>query len=389
MLENIKFPESTFYVPQVEQGPDDEANIESLFQQALAAPVDFPTMDQFILEGDFVAIALLANLPCPVEALSALVGGIAALEQQVRIAAVISPIHARKFGSEIKDRLGIESPHIEIGFVVHDADDQEMVSCIANNQDGEPVYINREMFDADVVITVGTELQGNRVLSDSFYPEFSNRDVINRFKNCKSDDERKQLDGEVRMAEQNLGADFSVLVVPGPGGKIVDVRAGSLSSIRHTNRQTSDSVWSIDCQIDGEVVIATIEGNSEQQSWEDVFSAIAAAAASSQDVQQIVIYCKLSVEPNFEQMDLLQLQFEVDLDTRCSKLRQLSGVHQVIPGILESTPVYLKSNLSQDCVEEAGLGYIESDQQVQRIVDRAASGILLRDAHLCRVSSQV
>ena len=186
---------------------------------------------------------------------------------------------------------------------------------------------------------------------------------------------------------RNLGAEFSILVVRGPGGNIAGVRAGHSRAIRNRTSNDMSSLWSIESQRDGELVVATIEGSSDQQSWDDVFRALAAASASSETVRQIVVCSAVATEPDPEQMEILQLQFEVDLDSKCRKLGELTGVNRAIPDILESTSVYLMSQLDQDCVEEAGLGFIESDKEIQRIVDRASSGILLRDAHLCRVAT--
>ena len=390
MLEKISFPESTFYIPQHSAAQTQpQSSIESLFTNALSEPIDYPTLDQFVLPGDCVAVALMGNLPQPVQAIEAAIGAIAALVGNASFVAVVSPIHRSEFDETVQQQILTKFEGLELRFEFHDPSDQGSVSCIANNQAGQPVYINREMFDADVVIPLGTLLDGSSVQARSYYPEFSNSEALERFKNPPSDTSQKQLDGEVRMAEANLGAEFSILVVRGPGGDIASVHAGNSASIRETTNSEMDSLWTIECQEEGDVIIATIEGRPEQQSWDDVFHALAAAAASSQTVAQIVICSALSCEPSKEELDILQLQFEVDLDVRCRKLGQLSGVHELIPGILESTSVMLLAQLSEDAVEEAGLGYVESESQIQRIVDRAKSGILLRDAHLCRVAQDV
>ena len=386
VLEQIKFPEATFYVPQNDF--TDQADVEAvatLYSQALESPMDFPAIETFVLKGDRVAIALLGNLPEPVESFEAIVGHLSRSVAGASVVAVISPMHSASFDKATCDRILLNNSSIDVSFCIHDPADQGRVACIGNNRAGEPVYVNREMFDADVVIPVGTLLEGSNK-TDSFYPEFSSSEVLKRFSDRDSKVTKAELDGEVRQAENNLGAEFSVLVLRGPGGNTVGVRAGNRHSIKDSTNGEMDSMWSIQCQADGELVVATVEGESHQQTWEDIFNAIAAASAASQTVRQIVICSELDVEPDSDQMDILQLQFEVDLDAKCRMLGELSGVHYLIPSVLENTSVFLMSRLSQDTVEEAGLGYIESDREIQRIVDRAASGILLRDAHLCRVA---
>ena len=152
----------------------------------------------------------MGNLPQPVQAADAAIGAIASLVGDVSIVAVVSPSHRAQFDSAVQQQMIDKYDNLAIRFEIHDPTDQGSVSCIANNQAGEPVYINREMFDADVVIPLGTLLDASSVQARSYYPEFSNSEVLDRFKNPPSDVTQKQLDGEVRMAEANLGADFSI-----------------------------------------------------------------------------------------------------------------------------------------------------------------------------------
>jgi len=388
VLSQVKFPDSTFYVPQL--GISDRLarlSIDDLYSQALSEPIEFPTLDQFILQGDRVAVVLMGNLPQPIESVRAVIGQIALAVEDVNIVVVISPSHSGNFDETTRSGLSALHPDQDIQFVLHDPDEQTGVACIANNEAGEPVYINRQMFDADVVIPVGT-LPGDNEKFASIYPEFSTAGTLKRFENRGAGRQQQVLDAEIRLAEQHLGAEFSVFVVRGPGEAVIKVFAGRSQVIRRQIGEEMQLLWSIESRSDGELVIATIEGSAEHQSWDDFFYAVAAAAAASESVAQIVVCTSIDTEPESQHMEVLQLQFELDLDSGCRKLNQLTGVKRLIPGILESTSVFLMSRLDQDVVEEAGLGYLESDRELQKMIDRAESGILLRDAHLCRVTAK-
>ncbi len=63
--------------------------------------------------------------------------------------AVVLAGHAELDVSELSRRLPGE-----VGIELHDADDQTKVAYVAANKQGEPIYMNRTLVDADVVIPI-------------------------------------------------------------------------------------------------------------------------------------------------------------------------------------------------------------------------------------------
>lgn len=114
-------------------------------------------------------------------------------------------------------------------------------------------------------------------------------------------------------------------------------------------------------------------------------SALAAASSATDNVQQIVVYSSIDQPPSAENRLVFDMQFESDPEARCRNGLQDNPLLITALRILEDKQVFLKSRLGPSLVEDLGLGCIESDDQVQRIVDRAESGLLLRDAHRCTI----
>ena len=62
-------------------------------------------------------------------------------------------------------------------------------------------------------------------------------------------------------------------------------------------------------------------------------------------------------------------------------MRQLSGV-------CAERQVFLKSRLSRNVTEDLGLGYVDSVDDLSRLIADQDSGVLIRDAHLCQLEPQ-
>jgi len=71
-------------------------------------------------------------------------------------------------------------------------------------------------------------------------------------------------------------------------------------------------------------------------------------------------------------------QFEDAISTKLTKTMQ----H--VAAIVNERPVYLRCGLTQNGVEELGLGFVQDATEVVRISESRKSGLLIRDAHKCQ-----
>ncbi len=357
--------------------------MDALFLAALESPIDFPPLNEFIFDGDRIALLVLGNLPAPEHCVASVLNAMARLIARPEIIVVASNrlgVDWDEFEQTVKASL---PGNLALTCQTHDPNDPNAVAYIAASRPGEPIYINRALFDADVVIPIGALDANGWADGPPVYPEFSSANTMARFREETNVDDL--LRQETVIANQHLGAKLSILIVSGPGNGISKVFCGYTESIRKSAQQESGNSWSIVQQSAGQVVVATIESNPRSQTWEQFFLALQSAAVVTEKAQQIVICSVIDELPDAVFSSILQLQFESDQETIQRQLETVPIQFHGIPAILQESSVYLKSQLAQEDVEELGLGYIESDEQIQRIVDRAESGILLRDAHLCKI----
>ena len=385
MLPSVTFPQDRFCLPQSIRDTRGPALApDELVAAAFEAPVDFPPLKEIVFEGDKIAFVLLNGLENPGLLVHSILNAIDQLDVRVE-ATVVAGAGAAVNLETLRDQRSQRHPDSTFRFHLHDSTDQHSVAYMAASASGHPIYINRELFDADVVIPVASS-SVSREFSDSpsVYPEFSSSETISRFREQK--DSPTHLRDEVALADLNIGADLSILSVDGPGGAIKNILFGRKEVVAEQAAAQSDECWQVERQPEGKVVVATIESNPAAQTWVQFFQALVAAHAATNNVKQIVVCCDIAEEPAGEHRAVLELPFETDA-TRSPTAHFTSDLLNSAGGILQETEVYLKSHLSQSVVEDLGLGFVESDEEIQRIVDRAESGILLRDAHLCRIRS--
>ncbi len=374
----LDIPQERFFRPQASN--DIGGAAQELCYSALANPEDYPPIHQFVFPGDSLSFVLLPNLSHPDLAAATLVEVIPRLLKDIQIFFVTSRPYKFENSRMKAWEASFKESGLNLNFVVHDADDSNASAMAAIDQRGEPIYINRTIFESDVVVPVGGPYQLDST-EDSIFPQFATRETLARLRSAETSVSQKR--GEVRLVEEAIGVPFLIRMYSNPGGQITAIRAGEKTRLDDTPHE-SESVWRIPRQEKGKVVVTTIE--SQTQTWDQVLRALAVASQVSHETEQIVICSELDERPAALEKAILQLQFETDHSAAADLMDRIPIALRNIPETLAEKSVFLKSQLDRNDVEELGLGYIENEYQIQGIIDRAESGVFLRDAHLCEIS---
>ena len=366
----------------------------ALLKSALENPLFYPATDQWMFPGDSFAILLQSNLARPRE----VVGGLLEHLSQLKIdsndvVVVISFQMAEQFGitpeqlkqsesevangkppSVIKVDIGDE----KISFQVHDPANNYGLAYLAANEAGDPVHINRLLADVDVVIPVGCPSPGDQQRHDCLYPDFGSADRLEQFRIGAGSD--AQRNGEIELANENLGTFFALEIVSAPGGEIAAVVAGTRKDVFEQSKQLADELWTVNFVANCQTVLATIEEQGHVQSWEDFADAVINAAHVSNGSGPILVWTSINQTADRKTRKALQAQFDDSINTKFS-VRQ-----RAVASIISERPIFLRSELSQSQTEELGLGYLESEREVETILAKFESAVLLRDAHRCRIA---
>ena len=191
----------------------------------------------------------------------------------------------------------------EVTAAVHDPLSREALSYLAAATDARPIYIDRAIHDADLVVSIGClqldDAPGYHGINAGLYPGFSDAATIARYASSKSDEapRRKRLARLADEASWQLGARFMIEVVPGAAGELLHVLAGDGAAVERRGRELCEAAWRFEVPAPAGLVVATIAGGSATQTWENVGRALAAASRVRAAGGAIVIGCELAAAP--------------------------------------------------------------------------------------------
>lgn len=358
-------------------------------ERAIRQPIEFPPLSNAVTPGDRVVLALGRDVPRGAELIAPIVRtlidngvlpeDIAILRTREDVAAGLEPPGSRLPAAE---RAVVRS-------VVHDPDLRSELAYLASTAEGHTVYLNRALCDADLVVPLARSCcrrSGDGLGSlDPLFPTFSDTATHERYARLAlaggSATARADAREEMREVSWLLGVMFSVVVVPAGNGCVLDVLAGHPDAARKLARKRCEETWNCAVPRRASLVIAAIEGDASQQTWESVGRAAAAAARAVTDNGAIALCTRLGAQPGPAVRQLAEAE---DLRHALRRIRK-QRCDDALPAVqlaraMDRARVYLLSELDDDVVEELGLAPVPSAEDISRLAARHESCILLGNA---------
>jgi nickel-dependent lactate racemase len=354
---------------------------------ALAEPMDFPPLAAAVVPGDTVAIALEEGLP---QAPALVAGAVAAsVKAGVEPRNVTILQSAREAAAGLDVRSGLP-PDLaaEINLVTHDPDDRDRLAYIAASAAGEPVYVNRLLSDADVVLPIGClrldSSAGYHGIHTAIFPTYSDAATQRRFFSSSNEDSpkhHKRRRDEAAEAAWLLGVLTSIQIVPGGSDAILHVLAGSVDTVTKRGRELCLRAWRFPIDRRADLVVAGIPGSAAAQTWDNVARALASAASAVTDGGAIALCTELATAPG---PALGWLAADDDYESALRSVRKERSPDAAAAShllrALDRNRVFLLSLLADETVSDLGMTPIEQPADVARLCRRSQSCIVLSNA---------
>ncbi len=358
---------------------------------SLCAPLGYPALKEATVPGDRIVIAVDRGIPQAAAIVAGIIddltnGRVAAAD--IRVILANGFVGAEKIADllpgDVADAITIEQ---------HNASDANQLCYLAASRDANPIYFNRAICEADLVIPVGC-LRPDGALgyldeAMGLFPTFADEATIRRFCAPSSWLSAAHLDrrrAEALEAAWLLGVCFTVQAVPAAGDQIMQILAGERNAVFTEGRRVTTHVW--DCQVPqrASLVVAAVEGGPEQQTWESFARALFASLQIVDDDGAIVVCSELVEQPGAAMLRIRG----VDPD-EISQLDELG--HEVLDDsaadavsaaqlveALRRVRVYLLSRLDEELVEELGVAPVSSAEEVVNLCNRHSSCILMANS---------
>jgi nickel-dependent lactate racemase len=370
-------------------------NVRQAVADVLAAPLDFPPLSQAIIPGDRIVLALEPSVPQAGVIVAAVVDLLleaGAKPDDVTIVRAQPSSEANSHEAEdLREHFSDEYRDL-IEIVVHDPMHRDQLSYLAADESSEPVYVNRRLFDADIVLPIGCLRLGTAWdyygVNGTLCPTFSDQATLDRFRAAGVADNLGDAAKRRHEADELawlLGVMLTIQVVPGPEGKILHVLAGSTHSVQRRGAELCEAAWEFETPRRAELVVAAVDGDANQQTWENFGRAIAAATRAVNDDGAIAVCMELSEAPGpaLQTISGAHDLHDAERTIRCLRTADAPAAHELVRA-LQRCRVYLLSQLDETTVEDLGIAHIAAAEEVERLAERHRSCTLLGSAQFAQ-----
>ena len=186
---------------------------------------------------------------------------------------------------------------------------------------------------------------------------------------------------ESREAAWLLGIQLGVQVIPGPRNEVLHVLAGQSETIQRIGSDLSTRTWRSNISSPAGLVIGTIEGGPELQTWEHVARALAASATVVQEGGAIALCTELKDPPSpaLKRMAYEAIDPSIQ-EERSGHFAEDELIAQRIRQTLNRASIYLVSELESQVIESIGITHVEKPESLQRLGEQCDSCILVNNA---------
>ena len=354
---------------------------------AVSTPLEFPRLQDATIPGDRIVLAVDRGVPQMPAVVAGVIhtlidGGVQPRNLEIVLAASVD----ESSDDPLSDLSDLIRPEIQVSR--HDAYDRESLAYLAASKDAHPIYFNRKLADADVVLPISTlrldQALGYSGVHSGLYPTFADDATQKRYRAPSSSDwsaHRRRRCEEAEEAAWALGVQFTIQVAPGPGNSLLHVLAGDSQAVAKRGQELCVAAWFHEPPRRADLVIAAIEGGPDQQTWENFGRALFAATQAVTENGSIALCTSLRSRPGAALQRLAGMR---DYESLLHELRRERSIDAIPAALLaeslERYQVFLLSDLDEESVEDLGVAHVGSGEQLERLSRQFNSCIVLGNA---------
>ncbi len=259
---------------------------------ALQKPEDFPPFKAAIVTGDRIVLAVDPNVPQIGEVIRGVLRAIATTDAG-GVDVVLWDEASDPTIEAIKAEL---SPTSRV--VRHRSADRRSLGYLAADESADPIYLNRLLVDADFVLPImaGRSWTASRPRDlTGVYPWLADSSARARYRDSPPD----AVSANAKMAAETtwlLGVQIMICVFASNDGRVSEVGAGTIKSIEKRLRVDVDD--QPDFPPAAPLVIASLDGDRQQQTWANVARAALAAMDHVAPGGTIVLWTDINESPS-------------------------------------------------------------------------------------------
>jgi nickel-dependent lactate racemase len=346
-------------------------------REAIERPVGFPPLRRALTPDDHVTVVLEERLPHVGRLLTPLLEHVASAGVAPEAITLLSAAPAADQGW-LED---LPEAFEEVRVEVHDPKDRKKLAYLATTRGGRRLYVNRSAVDADQIVVLGwpdAEPLLRRGGAGMLFPALS--DEATREELAAERASPAGLRQQAAEVAWLLGAPFLVQVVEGAGDDIAAVAAGPVDTAEEGLR-LYEARWGLTTADLADTVVATLSGDPRRHDFADLARALAHAAQAVQPEGRLILLTEAAPRLGPGAELLCQSEDPAQALERLSKGQLPDRVAAIQwAAAAGRARVYLLSGLPEATAEGLFVSPMENAAQLQRLMRRAGSYLLLEDA---------
>ncbi|MFN9719293.1 MAG: lactate racemase domain-containing protein [Planctomycetota bacterium] len=354
----------------------ESVSITELCRRSLAEPLGYPEVTRCVVPGDRIVVAVDPETPFVIELICAVCEQLQTIpDGGVQLTLLLPDDPSKEGWSWLMEQLPV---HIleQLTVHIHNPADQASISYLASSANGERIYLNQLLTDADLIVSVGfiafDSLLGFRGTSSSLFPAFSDLQTRQGHHSqghpeLSPDQQRvyRELVDEVGWL---LGTQFTIQVVPGTASHPAAILCGMPDVVMERGRELVNEIWRVSLEEPVDAIVLTVPGGTPF-GWKQLGQALEQASSMVLQGGRIIAIADLP-EPQGPAAALLRRSQEPDellKPLRREPTTDSIEIAQLIQAQRRAR-VYLLSRLSPEVVEELGMIPIASSEELRRLV---------------------
>lgn len=380
------------------RGPEGKplADPSAVVRERLAAPLGAPPWVRALTPDDRVTIVLESGLadfaPLVAPILDTLAeAGVA--DRNVTI--LLTTMHPPTRGQQVTEWLARHRP--EVALATHDAAQAESLVYLASTPKGNRVYLDRQVVDADAILTVGRagfdSVTGYRGTAANLFPTLADRAAGKRSRMIAI--EAGALTDTLRARQECeevgwlAGLYYSAMVALDRAHRIEEVWVGEARSVQEAaDRHTREAWTALPATGRCDLVLARVSPSEEASTWESLAAALETAHALAGPEGRIALMTDLQAPLGESGRWLADSENPWEI---LARLRQSDAADAVataqLARVIAARKVFLMSPLPTELVESCSLVPLASAKEVQRLIDRSTGCYVLEDADRARAEA--
>ncbi|MFN8742898.1 MAG: lactate racemase domain-containing protein [Pirellula sp.] len=359
---------------------DSQANYYELISEQLDAPISYPPVMHGILEGDTIAIAIEDDVPDGTAVVMATAEYLCNHGVSPELISIVVGSGRSSQVAEIVNQFSLKHPEIRV--VIHDPKQQDSHAYVAASDSADPIYVQRELIDADVTIPIYCVRTADCPNASDMFgiaPNFTDVATQNRWNLAWLEDNETHLNQHSKLSLEVgwlAGIHFAIAVVPSVTGHVSQIFAGKPSDVFAAGSRDMSGSDRPQCDL----VVAIVEGTDHQQNWLSVARAAAQAEQLCGREGRIVVVCDVKkVSRGIRDLARSDLTNSTNQSLLKSNAEDAFPA-AIIRAVQQNRSLYLFSSITASQTEALGMAYVGSAETLQHLIEQASNVCVIRGA---------